>query len=64
MQLCINIWQDLDQILNGRLPKEVDRLREAENAIHRLIPERLERVQLIGDLENKVSFTLRFGVSY
>eukprot|EP00108_Taenia_solium_P004525 TsM_000609200 transcript=TsM_000609200 gene=TsM_000609200 len=50
----ITMFKDMDQILNERLPKDVEHLREVQNAIHQLIPERLEEAQLIGDLENKV----------
>ncbi|VDK35688.1 unnamed protein product [Taenia asiatica] len=51
----ITMFKDMDQILNERLPKDVEHLREVQNAIHQLIPERLEEAQLIGDLENKVA---------
>ncbi|KAL5107582.1 Nesprin-1 [Taenia crassiceps] len=46
----MTMFKDMDQILNERLPKDVNHLREVRNAIYGLIPERLE-----GDLENKVT---------
>ncbi|KAH9280466.1 Nesprin-1 [Echinococcus granulosus] len=49
------MFQDLEQTLDERLPKDMDYLRDVREAIHQLIPGHLERVQLIGKLENKVT---------
>ncbi|CDS37697.1 spectrin nuclear envelope protein [Echinococcus multilocularis] len=49
------MFQDLEQTLDERLPKDMDHLRDIREAIHKLIPGHLERVQLIGKLENKVT---------
>uniref|UniRef100_A0A0R3WT34 DUF4455 domain-containing protein n=1 Tax=Hydatigena taeniaeformis TaxID=6205 RepID=A0A0R3WT34_HYDTA len=51
----IAMFEDLDQTLNARLPNDMNHLREVKDAINCLIPEHLERSQLIGEFENKVA---------